>query len=144
MADFLANVPTVDQVAAARRGQPIPKGPSRLDVKEAKAVDESKAEARWKKTVWARDKGRCRCCKTRVEKTIELIPERGEVHHVKGREHKPTRWDPRNGLLLCKRDHDRVTGAVNDKLVIIATKFFTIAGAKYIDARARVGFKKVA
>lgn len=124
----------------------VPKGVSRLDAKTEKAIDEKKAEAAWKKAVWKRDKKICRCCKANVLKTIELLPQRGEVHHVKGREDRSVRWDRRNGLLVCKRCHDRITGAVNDKLIVVGTKFFTVAGlpTRYINADKRVSFQKAA
>jgi hypothetical protein len=51
-----------------------------------------------------------------------------------------TRYDLRNGLTLCYRCHWRVTGAVNDKLIVVGARFFTVAGVRYINGSRTVRF----
>ena len=56
--------------------------------------------------VWLRDGGRCRACNRLVRKTMALVPERGEIHHVQTRgAHPDKRYDVGNGLLLCCSCH---------------------------------------
>ena len=45
---------------------------------------------------------------------------------------------------MCLSCHERVTGKVNDKLVIIPTKTFTIRTDTYTDATFQVVFRKAA
>lgn len=135
--DFL---PTLSEVQAQRAGKPIPKGRTRLqDVVAARPLTKI-TEADFKREVWARDKNRCRCCGRKVQKIIGRVPERGEVHHVHGRV-GDLRFESKCALLLCLTDHERVTGKVNDKLVIVPTKFVEIHGERYTDARAVVTFR---
>lgn len=137
------SLPTLADVEASRRGKSFPKGASRLELKVEAKVDEKKAEARWKKEVWRRDGGRCRCCRRRVEKRPDLVPSRGECHHISGRAVRAVRWDVRNGLLVCKQCHDEITGAVGTKLVIESKHTFTVENASYLNADKKVRFVKV-
>lgn len=131
---------TQAEVEAMRRGKPISKGKTRLqDVVEARPLTRV-TEADFRREVWARDKNRCRCCGRKVQKIISRVPERGEVHHIHGRT-GDLRFEAKAALLLCLQDHERVTGKVNDKLVIVPTKFFEINGERYTDARAVVTFR---
>lgn len=136
------NLPTLAEVEALRRGKPISKGATRLE----KVVDERKltkvTDKDFKKEIWSRDKARCRCCGRKVLKTISRVPERGEVHHCHGRR-GDLRFESRAALLLCLADHERVTGKVNDKLHIVASKTFELKGEKYTDARHPVTFKEM-
>lgn len=122
-----------------------PKGaaPSRLQVKVAKAKDESKEEARWKRDIWKRDHGKCRWCGRRVRQCLELVPERGECHHVSGRVVLAIRWDRRNGLLLCASDHERLTGKVAEKFLIHSKHTFVVEGIAYINADKAVRYQRV-
>lgn len=138
--DFL---PTATEVDALRAGKPISKGPTRLQEKVDARKLTTVTEKDFKLEVWTRDKNRCRCCGRKVQKILGRVPERGEVHHVHGRT-GDLRFESKAALLLCLTCHERVTGRVNDKLVIVPTKFFEIRGEKYTDARFPVTFRKVA
>jgi hypothetical protein len=77
-----------------------------------------------------------------VIKSIERIPERGEVNHIHGRT-GDLRFDVRAALLMCLRCHERFTGRVNThRLQIIATKTFTIRQGTFTDATYSVVFKE--
>lgn len=123
-----------------------PKGaePSRLQVKAAKQTDEAKEERAFIRDVWKRDGGKCRWCGRKVEKRLDLVPERGEVHHVSGRVVKAIRWLRKNGLLLCASCHERITGKVAEKFLIHSKHTFTVDGVRYIDADKPVHYQRVA
>lgn len=123
-----------------------PKGaePSRLQVKAAKVKDDGKLEKAWLKAIWKRDGGKCRWCHRKVVKALALIPERGECHHAVPRENRVTRFDPRAALLLCASCHERLTGKVNERFVLVASKTFTVDGVSYPDASKAVRFKRIA
>ncbi len=56
--------------------------------------------------VWARDEGRCRHCNRKVIHTIELLANRGEVHHRHGRNVAPEhRYTVAEAVLLCALCH---------------------------------------
>lgn len=137
--DFLI---TAEEVEAMRKGKPIAKGPTRLEdtVKDRKLTTVTAKD--FKLAVWKRDKNRCRCCGRKVQKILDRVPERGEVHHCHGRT-GDLRFEDKCALLLCATCHERVTGKVNDKLVIVPTKFIEIRGEKYTDARAMVTFREM-
>ncbi len=138
----ISRLPTLAEVAAARAGKPIPKGTTRLqDVVKARPLTKV-TDKDFKQDVWTRDKNRCRCCGRKVQKILGRVPERGEVHHVHGRT-GDLRFESKTALLLCLTCHERVTGKVNDKLVIVPTKFVEIKGEKYTDARAKVTFREM-
>ena len=117
--------------------------PTRLQKKASEDRDERKQEAAWRKAVWARDGGHCRWCQREVRKCLDLVPTRGECHHVVPRANKATRWDPRAALLLCAACHQRITGKVKEKCVIVASSVFKVDGVEYPDASKRVRFKRV-
>ncbi len=137
------NLPTLAEVNAVRRA--VPKGlePSRLQVKVAKAKDETKLEAAWKKAVWKRDGGACRWCKRKVRRCLDLVPDRGEVHHVSGRVVALIRWDRRNGVLLCASCHERITGKVAEKHVVASRSTFVVDHVSYLNADKPVTFKRI-
>jgi hypothetical protein len=135
------NLPTLAELRA--KPVPCPKGESRLQVKAQAIKDESKEERGWKREIWTRDGGKCRWCKRKVVKTLELLPNRGECHHLEPRENRVTRWDRRNGLLTCCSCHERLTGKVNERHVLIPTKFFVVDGVSYGNADYAVRFKRV-
>lgn len=136
--DFL---PTLAEVEAMRKGKPIAKGTTRLQDKEQKRKLTTVTEKDFRKDVWSRDKGRCRCCGKRVEKILDRVPERGEVHHIHGRT-GDLRFESKAAILVCLSCHERVTGKVNDKLVIVPTKTFPLGPGRYTDARRLVLFRK--
>ena len=135
------NLPTLAEMRAQPKA--VPKGKPRVDVKAA--VD--KLDARlldiWRNKVFRRDKHRCRCCGRKVIRTLNLVPNRAEAHHLEGRAMLALRHDRRNGLTLCLSPcHRRVTGNVNDKLIVVGSKFFKIDGVRYIDGDRPVTFKE--
>ena len=123
-----------------------PKGaePSRLQVKAAKQKDDSKEERKAKAEVWKLDGGCCRGCKRKVEKCLELLPQRAEFHHVSGRIVKALKWDIRNLLLLSASCHERLTGTVAEQFRIHSKHTYTVDGIAYINARKPVFYQRVA
>lgn len=142
LSDLLSKLPTPEDMGRwAKQKHAIP---TRLEEKEAKRKDDSKAEDGWRKAIWRRDKGKCRWCRRECLKTLELRPERGECHHAVPRENRATRWDPRAALLVCKSDHERLTGKVGgERFVVVASKTFTVDGVQYPDCSAPVNFKRI-
>lgn len=123
--------------------RPCPKPSSRLQEGKAEKKLTLLDERKFKTEVWLRDGGCCRKCGRKVLKTIGRDVARGEVHHVHGRT-GDLRFESRCALLLCLEDHERVTGRVAEKWHVVGTKFITVAGAKCIDARAKVTFVRAA
>ncbi len=137
------NLPTLAEMAAQQYGKPIPKGETRLQAHvKAKALVNIDEKA-FRAEVWHRDKSKCRCCGRKVAKVLGRVPERGEVHHVHGRT-GDLRFESRSALLSCLTCHERLTGRVNDKLVIVPSKTFTTRQGTFTDARFPVTFRKVA
>ena len=135
--------PSLQETQNQKSEGPILKGASRLERKvEAKKLT-TVTDAQFRAIVWDRDKGKCRRCGRNVKKTRERDPLRGEVHHIHGRIGK-LRHEDRTSLLLCASCHEKVTGRVNEKLVIIASKLVEIDGSLLTDARAKVRFERVA
>lgn len=140
----VTRLPTLADVQASYRGKPILKGKSRLEQTVEDTKSEVKQERAWKKAIWTRDGGQCRWCKRKVRKCLELVPDRGECHHVVPRENRITRWNPRAALLLCATCHQRVTGKVNERFLLVAKKTFTIDAVSYPDMNQPVTFKRIA
>lgn len=135
-------LPTLAEVAAARKG-PLPKQKSRLEVKaEAKPLTRVDEQA-FRSEVIKRDGMRCRMCGKNVVKTLARVPERLEIHHIHGRT-GDLRFDSRAALVLDAKCHEKVTGRVAEKWIITATKTFTTRQGTFTDARAKVGFERVA
>ncbi len=63
--------------------------------KPSRKTLEKQCDLLWRKIIQARDKV-CRVCNH---------DGRLEAHHVMGRIHRATRWDPGNGILLCWNHH---------------------------------------
>lgn len=139
------NIPTLQEIAdeRERKREPISKGPTRLErtieARPLVKVDDKTFKA----AVWLRDKNHCRKCGRKVEKVLGRVPERGEVHHIHGRS-GDLRFEPIHALLLCLLDHERVTGRLNEKWVIVPTQTVTVDGQQLTDARHPVEFKRVA
>src|SRR3990167_2752596 len=87
-------------------GLALPKPRARvLDRAAYKLELEAKARA-FRRAVWLRDNGRCRACLRLVRRTINLVPERGEVHHRRGRNVAPqNRYNVKEAVLLCLACH---------------------------------------
>lgn len=59
------------------------------------------------KAVWERDEGLCRHCGRVVIKSLEHVPNRGEVHHRRGRNVMPSnRYNVNEAVLLCLLHHN--------------------------------------
>lgn len=137
-------LPTPEEMYLERLGKPISKGKTRLEIKiEAKPLTKVD-EKDFKAEVWKRDGKRCRCCLRKVIKSIERVPNRGEVNHIHGRT-GDLRFEVRSAILMCLQCHERFTGRVNKhRLQIIASKTFTIRQGTFTDATYPVTFKEVA
>lgn len=120
------------------------KAKTRLETKVEKIKDDSKDEKKAKAAVWKLDGGCCRWCKRKVQRVMDLIPARAEFHHVSGRVVIAIRWDVRNLILLCLECHERLTGTIGEKFVIVSRAVFAVDGVEYINARKTVRFKRVA
>lgn len=76
-----------------------------LDRIAEKRENEAKHRA-FIKAVWERDEGLCRHCGRVVVKSLEHVPNRGEVHHRRGRNVAPQdRYNVNEAVLLCLKDH---------------------------------------
>ncbi len=89
-------------------GFPKPK-PRLKDRVESKREADKKAQA-FRRAVWVRDDGICQVCRRKVVQTLELVPNRGEVHHMRGRNVSPEdRYNVGKARLLCAVCHGKVT-----------------------------------
>jgi predicted restriction endonuclease len=114
----LDRLPTLAEVQADRASRPNWKSVTRLaDKTAAKKLDAKELDA-WRRAVSARDRGRCRVCGIRTLATLELVPNRREIHHVVSRTNPLIRYDVRNGLTVCKTHHDQLT---RHQLFVIGT-----------------------
>jgi hypothetical protein len=138
------NIPAAEDVAAARVGKPLPKGDSRSAVKSTKDTADAKQLKAWQRAVFKADGFCCRKCGVKVVQTITMQPNQAQAHHVKGRTERAVRYDVRNGLTLCRTCHEQITGAVNERWIVLATKVFTVVGKVYTNAREKVTFRRVA
>jgi hypothetical protein len=123
-------------------------GKSRLELQAEQEAADKHADTVFKAQVWTLDKGLCRMCKRVCEKGGKRRPERGEVHHVEGRAIPAIRYDVRNGILLCAVCHEKVTGRVNEKWVLVTVHVYKllIKGGIQVfkDARKPCTFERVA
>ena len=72
------------------------------------------------------------------------VPERGEVNHLHGRT-GDLRFEVRAAALMCLTCHERFTGKVGGyKLIVVASKTFTIRQGTFTDARFTIKFERVA
>ena len=128
---------------ASNPREPIGKGPSRLMQRTQRRKDAAKQEQAFRRAVIRRDGHRCRWCTRMVVETLSLVANRLEVHHVHGRI-GVLRDCPDTALVLCCECHEKVTGRVNERWVIIGTAWIVVDGWQYIDAREDVQFERVA
>jgi hypothetical protein len=105
----LADLQTLGDLQRTRRAVPKHALPTRLDTKAAADQDDAQQLEAFRRAVVHRDRGRCRVCGCRTVKTLALDPKRREVHHICSRTNPVTRYDPRNGITVCHRDHRRLT-----------------------------------
>lgn len=141
---FLDSLPTMAEVNA----RPCAKSKaemvtSRDENKIARRLDERQLE-KWRKAVTKRDGMTCRWCRRECVPTLENVPEQAQTHHATPREHRPTRYDVRNGIRLCGSCHDRITGTVGEKAIIVALATFVLDGREYPDMSQAVNFKRIA
>ncbi len=134
---------TLAEARAARAGQPIVKGKTRLKERVEKRPLTKVDEKAFKASVWRRDRNRCRCCGRKVDKVLGRVPERGEVHHIHGRT-GDLRFEDKAACLLCLTCHERVTGRVNAReLIIYPSQTFLIGQGRFADARCQLTFKEL-
>lgn len=134
-------VPSLNEAIQTRR--PVAKGPSRLERKVAAKPLKTVTDAQFKKAVRERDKMRCKRCGRKVKITMERDPLRAEVHHLHGRL-GVLRHEDRCAILVCGSCHEKLSGRVNERYIVVGTKFIEIEGQQRIDARAKVVFQRVA
>jgi hypothetical protein len=140
----LDDLPTLAEVQAMRVGKPILKGQTRLEATTEQRPLTKVDEQTFRREVWTRDHGHCRCCLRKVIKTLARVPERGEVHHCHGRT-GDLRFETRAAILTCATCHERLTGRVNaHRLQAKATQTFTIRQGTFTDARFPIVFHEVA
>jgi|SRR5262245_6268879 len=137
----LSDLPTLAEMRAVPRA--CPKGKSRLEQTGAEKRLTVIDEKAFRTSVIDRDGAICRCCGRKVVRTLARVPERLEVHHVHGRR-GDLRFESRAALVLCLECHEKVTGRVNFRLVIVATKTFQFQGRELTDARRPVRFERAA
>lgn len=117
--------------------------PTRREEKDARRKNDEKQIDAWRKAVTKRDGLICRWCRRTVVETLTCCPEQAQTHHATPREHWPTRHDPRNGIRLCGTCHDRITGTVGEKAIIVASATFRLDGRAYPDMSKPVHFKVI-
>jgi len=141
-----ANLPTLAEISATRRATPKAELATRLDTKVAHDKDDAKLLREWARYVRLRDQGKCRVCGVQTIQTLELVPNRCEVHHVVSRTCVVTRYDVRNGVVLCATHHQAVTrhelfpvGAAADMFTVgrTARKFLNASAASFRFVRKR-------
>lgn len=83
-------------------GKPCPKPKPRVLDRIAYKRDHAKKARDFRSAVWHRDGSHCRACGRHVYRTLEHTPERGEVHHRRGRNVAPEdRYNVNEAVLLC-------------------------------------------
>ena len=135
---------TMAEINAEKRATPKHEMSTAREEKDAKRKNDEKQLDAWRKAVTKRDGLKCRWCRRKVQETITACPEQSQTHHATPREHWPTRHDPRNGIRLCGTCHDRITGTVGEKAIIVASATFTLDGRAYPDMSKAVHFKVIA
>lgn len=132
-----SHLPTLGEMQQTRRA-PL-KVRTRLPQKTAERKADQDALATFRRHVFARDKGRCRCCGRVVRKTLELAADRAEVHHLAGRADHAVRYDRRNGILTCLACHQQIT----DGTIQIAgapRHLFSVNGTRYLNGDHELRF----
>jgi hypothetical protein len=102
-------LPTLAELQRERRAVPKYDIPTSLDTKTASDKDDAKLLEQFKKAVAFRDRGRCRVCGRKTIATVELVANRREIHHLRPRSCKVTRYDRRNGVVVCHVHHTQLT-----------------------------------
>jgi len=101
----MKRLPTLDQ---QRDPRPMPKGLTRLQHNAAASRADQLQMQHLRNAVWKRDGAKCRACGRKVFRMLDLLPERGEVHHRRGRRVAPEhRYSVDQCVLLCRGCHER-------------------------------------
>ncbi len=129
---LLDSLPTLAEVNAKPRSCWKHDIEQRSDKNAKDDRQDKAAEGRWKREIWKRDKHLCRCCDKHVEKSLDLMPNRGECHHLAGRADKSVRWDVRNGILTCHDCHEAIE---HNEIAVLQ-------GRTYLDGDKKLKFKK--
>lgn len=107
---------SIDYAALAKAGG-IPKGKTVKQERAKRKRLDTLALQQFRMAVWARDGyghkdggglrfiGCAYCYRTVYNQQDPF----GEVHHIRSRRHKETRYDPKNGVILCHDCHELVT-----------------------------------
>lgn len=83
-----------------------PKPQSRVEQARTRIKADEKAAVKFRADVWKRDDGKCRLCGIKVKRCLDLRSDRGEVHHIRGRNVAPAdRYNVKAALLLCGSCH---------------------------------------
>jgi hypothetical protein len=135
------DLPTLGELQARPRASQ--KGKTRLEeAMDARTLTRVDAKA-FRAAVIARDGYRCRCCGRKVIKTVALVPERLEVHHIHGRV-GDLAFEDKAALVSCASCHQKLTGKVNaHRVIIIPTQTFEWQGKVLCDARFAVVFREM-
>jgi hypothetical protein len=117
----------------------FPKPVPRVTDKHAKRVQDALAWRNCCRRVDARDKYRCRVCGRHTRKTLELVPERAEHHHLIPRsvapQHKYESW---NVILVCHSPcHQQLQ---RHELVAVGSAGMRIDGQWCLDAYGWLDF----
>ena len=139
-ADFVSDHEDVDAL-----WRKLQKPKTRVELKaEAKPLT-TVNEQQFKAAVWRRDRNRCRCCGRKVQKALDRIAERGEVHHLYGRI-GDLRFEVKGAILTCLRCHERLTGRVNEKWIVVyplnSYATFTANHETFVDAASDLQFRR--
>jgi len=118
----------------------FPKPSTRLDrafaQSAARLLDRRKLVA-WAFAVKTRDQWKDQHTGVRLRRTLNLDPLRAEAHHIVPKEVRAVRYDVRNGICLSFATHFAVE---RGELRIEGSAWFTVNGARYVDASAPVKF----
>lgn len=137
------HLPTLAEVQAARAGQPVPKGRSRLEVREAADKLTVVDDRAFRLAVCKRDGYRCRVCGRKTVITLKAVATRCEVHHLHGRRGH-FRFEDKHAVCTCLKCHKRLTGQIGGhRLVALGTKHITTAQGTFIDARAPIVWREI-
>lgn len=142
ISDLLSKLPTPEDMGRWAKAKSELK--TRREEKDGARKSDDKLLDGWRKAVTKRDGLKCRWCRRKVVETIERLPEQSQTHHATPREHRPTRYDVRNGIRLCGTCHDRITGTVGEKAIIVSSAVFVLEGREYPDMSQPVNFKRIA
>jgi len=121
----------------------LPFSPQPKPMRRLEAVTASRrvAQLAWQqccRVVDARDQHRCRVCRCRVRRTMEVCPERLEHHHLIARRVEPgLRTDVRAVICVCLSCHGRLT---RHELTVHGNRFFTHQGRICLDAEGELSF----